>query len=641
MSKNKERNESVTVSLLDRFSSYVYKKMPESASARLLVGSEKKYDGLFSKLSDKLKFNKRISLPLKRHIAKGFDGSVILTRLMELINLIPLIQLKCVGVFYFGLGLFNAIAYLIRSNLPGASLDITVFYISVLAAFFGGILSSSQKTCYAAFTESRILSYVAFKLLGLKPNTAYNDADGIGRTAKFFFGGVIGGAVSVFIPPIYVMLAVPVLLVLYALFAFPESGAVALFLSVPFLTSRQLAVFSALLTLSWLVKLLRGKRIFKISFLDITVIIFGISVFFGGVVSVSAKESAELSRVLLSMMAGYFAVSNLIRTPEWIKKCAGAFILSFSLSLAFGIIGWGIRLLPTGRTDILVEILPSGMLSLFSFNSLLIHTAVAILPMILISTLPKRSFNSVLAALIATSGSVFCFIFGESRSALVSALVGAVILLMLVSRRSLTFLIPAAIVVPTVIVLLPSSVTSQLTDLLSLDSAAVAYRQGINDTTLKIISDSFIGGIGLGDAAFAKIYPLYTSATSEAIPHAHGLYSQITVSLGIMGLLSFALTAAALLRRYFSYISLSARDGAEIKAIVISSFTGIISLLIMGTVDYIWFNPSVFLVFWLLLALFSSAVRTAEHERYVRPSDGPSLDIDCETLSTFGKEERK
>ena len=134
-----------------------------------------------------------------------------------------------------------------------------------------------------------------------------------------------------------------------------------------------------------------------------------------------------------------------------------------------------------------------------------------------------------------------------------------------------------------------------------------------------------------------KIYPLYTNDLSMTMTHASSLYSQIIVSLGISGLIIFFIFIAQLLRKYFSYITLSRHDDTELKNTVIATFAGLSSLLIMGFIDHIWLSPSVFFMFWLMTALFSASIKTAESERYSMPSDEPTLELDCKTLNHFSK----
>ncbi len=638
MNKNKSANKKSSIfSGLARFSEFIYSKMPGSLSARLLTEKNTHRSGLFSKLISKLSFRKRVSIPVKRYISKSFDNSFILGYLKALINKIPSIQLKCVGFFYFSFGLFCTIVHLVKTDvLMGGAANISL-YLSVGACVVGGIFCGSQKSCYSAFSESRILSAIFFGFLNIKRNDSYLRKEPIGRPTYFMIAGVVTGVLGLLTSVQLILLLFPAILAIYALFAFPESGAVALFLAIPFLNYEHLAVFSALITLSWFIKLLRGKRILKFTSIDLTVLAFAVTLFFGGVISVSTKESNELSHTLLAMLGGYFAVSNLLRTTQWIKKCGVALITSFSVSLIAGAVGEAVRLLPGSRVDIFSDIFSDSVLLFMSINPVIIHMAVAVVPIMMLRALADKNAAktawSVCAVILSLASLFVC----RSRSGTFAVVIGLVILLMLVSKKSLSYIIPAIIIIPLVIALMPSPITDAVDRLFSFDGAIASYRQNVNYTTNKIISDSLFGGIGLGESAFTKIVPLYTNDISLQITHASDLYSQITVSLGLTGLVIFLIFVVQLFRRYFSYIVKSQSDDQDIKISVISTFAGLSALLVMGLIDYIWLSPSVFLLFWLIAALFSASVKTAEADRYIPHSDEPTLEIDCKTLNHFSK----
>ena len=637
MNKNKSaKKKSSIFSFLMRFSEYIYSKMPESLSAHLLIGKKKTENGLFSKLISKINFTKRVSLPVKRFIAKSFDNSFILGYLKQLIAKVPLIQLKCVGLFYFSFGLYSTIVNLIKTNLVSDVGDMPL-YLSIGTFVVGGLLCASQKNCYAAFAESKILSRIFFGFFKIPTNNSFLRGEPIGRPTYFLIAGIIAGILGSLTSVQFILLLLPTLLALYAVLAFPESGSVALFFAIPFLSYEQLAAFGALVTASWFIKLIRGKRVFKFSFFDFTVLAFGIAIFFGGVISVSPSESSELSYLFLAMLATYFAVSNLLRTAEWIKKCGAALVISFTISLVASVIGKTTLFLPATVTDIFSEMFSGPILSLMYTTPLFIHMAVAVVPLMLLRSATSKNASKMTWSVIAVLLTLICLFIGGSRSGTLAVIVGIMLLVMLVSKKSLSYIIPAIIIIPLVVALLPSDITGAVNKLFSFDGTIASYRQNVNYTTNKVIFDSFLGGIGLGEGAFLKIYPLYTNDLSMTMTHASSLYSQIIVSLGISGLIIFFIFIAQLLRKYFSYITLSRHDDTELKNTVIATFAGLSSLLIMGFIDHIWLSPSVFFMFWLMTALFSASIKTAESERYSMPSDEPTLELDCKTLNHFSK----
>lgn len=637
MNKNKSmKKKSSIFSFLTRFSEYIYSQMPKSLAAKLLVGKKKTENGLFSRLISKINFKKRVSLPVKRYIAKSFDSSYILGYLKGIISKIPLIQLKCVGMFYFSFGLYSTIANLIKMNLVSSTNDLPL-YLSIGSFVVGGLLCASQKNCYAAFSESKIMSRIFFGFFKIPTNNSFLRGEPIGRPTYFLIAGVVAGVLGSITSVPFILLLFPLILAVYAVFAFPECGAVALFLAIPFLSFNQLGAFGAIITLSWFIKLIRGKRVLKFNYLDLSVLAFGIAIFFGGVISVSPSESSETAYLFLVMLATYFAVSNLLRTSEWIKKCGAALVISFTVSLLISVIGVAIRLMPTSATSIFDGMFSKSILSLMYINPIFIHMAVAVIPLMLMRSLTSKNASKSAWSVIAVLLTLIYLFIGGSRSGTFAVLLGVTLLLMLVSKRSLSYIIPVIIIVPIVIALLPSNITDAVNKMFSFDGTIASYRQNVNYTSNKMIFDSFLGGIGLGEGAFTKIYPLYANDLSQSMTHTSALYSQIAVSLGISGLIVFLVFVAMLLRRYFSYIVSSRNDDANLKNTVIASFAGIASLLVMGLIDHIWLSPSVFLMFWLITALFSASIKTAEAERYSVPSNEPTLELDCNTLNHFSK----
>ncbi len=635
-SKNAKKKSSI-FSSLTRFSEHIYSKMPESFSARLLIGKKKTENGLFSKLISKINFKKRVSLPIKRFFAKSFDNSFILGYLKKLISMIPLIQLKCVGLFYFSFGLYSTIVNLIKANLISGGRGDLSLYLSIGSFVVGGIFCGSQKSCYASFSESKILSSVFFGFFNVPRNNYFLQKDPIGRPTYFLIAGIIAGVLGSLTSVQLVLLLIPSLILIYGVFAFPESGVVALFLALPFLSVSRLAALGVLVTLSWLIKLIRGKRIFKFTSLDLTVLAFGISILLGGIISVSPEESSELSILLIAMLSTYFAVSNLLRTAEWIKKCGVALVISFLASLVASIIGIAVQLLPDTIGVIFNDIFSDSLLSIMRINPTFIHMSVAVIPLMIMQSVASKTSSKTAWSVFAVLLTIACLLIGSSRSGALAVIIGLTLLLLLVSKRSFSYIIPALIIIPLVIALMPSSVVDAVCKVFSFNGTIASYRQTLSYTTNKMMHDSFFGGIGLGECAFTKIYPLYTNDLSLQMTHASDLYSQITISLGISGLIIFILFIAQLLRKYFSYIVKSVSDEPDLKISVISTFTGLCALLIMGLIDYIWLSPSVFLMFWLMAGLFSASVRTAKAERYELSSDEPTLEIDCKTLNQFSK----
>ena len=120
-----------------------------------------------------------------------------------------------------------------------------------------------------------------------------------------------------------------------------------------------------------------------------------------------------------------------------------------------------------------------------------------------------------------------------------------------------------------------------------------------------MLKDYFLTGIGIGNDSFKLVYPAYALSGIETAPHSHNLYLQITVELGIFGLIVFM---ALLFVWMQSCFTIHVNDKRSTRLIGAAIFCGIAAVLAQGMTDYIWYNYRVFLMFWLMIGL-SAAVR--------------------------------
>lgn len=122
-------------------------------------------------------------------------------------------------------------------------------------------------------------------------------------------------------------------------------------------------------------------------------------------------------------------------------------------------------------------------------------------------------------------------------------------------------------------------------------------------------------GIGIGEEAFKKMYPVYSLAGIEAAPHAHNLYLQIAVEMGMFALTVFLVFIFMYAQFSFSFCK-SAMSRSN-KLICLGIFSGILALLIQGMTDYVWYNYRIFLLFWMIVGLGVAhvcAAKTTEEE---------------------------
>ena len=131
-----------------------------------------------------------------------------------------------------------------------------------------------------------------------------------------------------------------------------------------------------------------------------------------------------------------------------------------------------------------------------------------------------------------------------------------------------------------------------------------------------MLSDYWLTGIGVGEAAFTSIYPLYSYIGIESTVHSHNIFLQIAIELGVVALVIFVFTMFLVVQKGFS--TLKSTSDKWIKLFASAAISGLIAALVHGMVDYIWYNYRVFFMFWIVAALVCVSANVCFEEKLKR-----------------------
>ena len=180
-----------------------------------------------------------------------------------------------------------------------------------------------------------------------------------------------------------------------------------------------------------------------------------------------------------------------------------------------------------------------------------------------------------------------------------------VVFLLLADKRCLTagilLLPPTAVAIS-----LSDSISNRIASIFSHSDTSSSYRLGIWKGVWRMLSDVSPYGIGIGEGAFAAVYPSYALHGIETAPHSHSLYLQILTELGISGAVIFSVFLFILVQMNLSHIA--SPDSKSGKMVEVGIFCGLIAFLVQGVTDYVWYNYRIFLMFWITVGLSVGAV---------------------------------
>lgn len=146
---------------------------------------------------------------------------------------------------------------------------------------------------------------------------------------------------------------------------------------------------------------------------------------------------------------------------------------------------------------------------------------------------------------------------------------------------------------------LPQSIIDRLMTIVNMSDSSSAYRINLWNYTLNIINDFWQTGIGLGYLTFRMITPYYMK--NMAPYHSHNTFLQITVELGIVGLIVFVWLLIDLFRQ--SLHSVRSSSSKTVKMLSGALIGGLIGLMVQGMAEHVLYNPKIIVMFWIVVAM--------------------------------------
>ncbi|MCL1884226.1 MAG: O-antigen ligase family protein [Defluviitaleaceae bacterium] len=186
-----------------------------------------------------------------------------------------------------------------------------------------------------------------------------------------------------------------------------------------------------------------------------------------------------------------------------------------------------------------------------------------------------------------------------SRAGYVALAAGMGVFILMTAPR----LVPIAIVALLLAIpFIPAAILDRLFTL-GQDTSS-QYRFLIWGGVMRMLEDFWVQGIGMGPAAFIRIYRSYAHPLAERALHSHNTFLDIISHSGIGALLAFLVYLFRLFKRGISS-HISSRD-IDMKIYIAAGIASLTVFIAFGVGEYVWFLPRVMLVFWAIAGMVIS-----------------------------------
>lgn len=131
------------------------------------------------------------------------------------------------------------------------------------------------------------------------------------------------------------------------------------------------------------------------------------------------------------------------------------------------------------------------------------------------------------------------------------------------------------------------------------------FRINVWQSTIEMIRDRPILGIGPGNSAFNKIYPLYMRPRFSALS-AYSIWLETAVETGFIGLTAFVWLLVVTLNQGLQQLQ-QLRNQANLQGYwLMGAIAIIVGMLGHGVVDTVWYRPQINTLWWLVMAIVAS-----------------------------------
>ena len=613
----KKRSSSVFNGLL-RLTDWIYRKATCGFIGRIF-SSYTKNDSAFknsltvSMLGGSSKFASRMRR-LRFTIAEQFEESRLMHAWRKFIGFLGRCKLRFYGSFILTFGIYTGMMFFFKKYVlidPDASSSYVIF--AIIMSLVSIPLIFSKRTLLGGVVTSRFGHFLAVKTFGIPIEKFDHSVARYGDNYNIAIVlGVLAGGLTYLVDPVHILAVFAVFSFIALVISYPEIGVLSAVAALPLYSvfgHELLIALVSLYSISFLIKLVRGKRIVSFEIYDLFVLFLGIVLLFGGLVSTS-ESVVEPTIFSLILLFGCFVAGNLMRTRIWQIRAVLAFCFS-GYAVSFLLIWQYVCEL---CKTFLGQELPyfKGGLSFFGNRALLsifLSTALLTILSLYKNASPKKARRAarlsalVIAAAIALTAPAI---------GVISVLISLLVYFMIVSRKTLPFIILSGIALPTAWFFSPQELLLQkLSAFWSTDPLALQGVSKIHSGSYEVITSSLFSGIGTG--GFSEIYPMYAAVGFEAVANSGSTWLTVMTEHGIVGIILLAIILFLIIQNCCEAMIRSFKN--EAKALPAAGFASLIGMLIQASFVDAWLDPCIFFLFWMVPTMLMAGIRGYRREQ--------------------------
>lgn len=505
---------------------------------------------------------------------------------------------------------------LLKISISGLSKKGLVIRLFLLAITF--IMRFSHTTLKGAFKGS--LSISIFNLLFCNRSNNVTTLIPENKNYKLSCEGkitlllssILLGFLQFYLPRNTFLKTVVVLFLPMLIYRRPELGMI----SVVFILPLTPTAYSISLILLTFISLLLGAGKYKMRFSTgvVPASFFALLAISSSIFSIMRTDSLKSLPLYLAYIMIFFLAANLFKHKKVLVASMISYTLSATVVSLYGLYQYFFKKITTAIAWVDVQKFPELSTRIFSTlenpNVLGEYLMLAIPVIFALLWMTKNFKNKLL--LIGVLGVLnLCLVLTFSRGAWLGLALSILLFASLKDSRLFLLIIVIVMISP---FFMPEVVIDRIESIGSLEDSSNTFRISIWIAALRMMKDYWATGLGLGLPAFARVYRDYMIAGTPAV-HAHNLYLQLGLEMGILGLLTLGLLIVTGFSKARLVLKTSTKPDTYLLAAALSAIAG---HLLHGLFDYVWYSPKIVMVFWMTFGMLSALSSSSGSDEVIK-----------------------
>ncbi len=533
-------------------------------------------NGKVSRVMKKAGLRNRVFRPVKHFFASQVERSWVASLYRKALGRLAYASAGSIGALVMTLGIYLLMVYFLKLyafNFENPSPATPI--IGAAMCFVSLPLLFSGKPLVLLLKNSALLSDIFEGGGEIKYDPEVKPRNGYGLA--IIFGSVLG-ILSFFFGEIKILVMLFATIAMLWLLYSPETGLFATAACFPFVPKRLLTALIGITLISYLFKVLRGKRNLHIGAAEAFVLILGICFFCSAV-----KGGGTNAWFAFCMTAVFLMFSNLIITPVLLRRCVSALSLGLGVACLFYAGGLVRGVMNGGELAAVAKTASSVFDSSAAFSSYLI----VMLPFVFCKVHPRSSASRVMCYVLAQLCIMYAVLNGHTFLAIMTAV--SLTLYFSISERRLLEPILLYFGVPVVLLYFTNA---------SISAETLGVRE---------LLSSWLGALSLGGERFFFGHGMSAESLSLAVVgDSKSMYLQMFITGGICQAALLFLAVFFSTQRVYSSLSACSEDNRRITSAVGAAA---LAAVVLSLGNNIWADSNACLLFWCCLGIASAGYK--------------------------------